>query len=300
MLAIVVLGLFSGSGSGGGVSRYSFSGGGGHVGYPWRSPSVVESGHPPAGRSGQRHQWRENIRLYSLEGSSVVVVEFVLTIDPNRAGAGCARQSGWRVGALSPRNRRAHGQSGQPQRRPDDDGDCRLGQRQLAHAGPPTPTRWCASACKPCPAWAKCSWWRRQAASCACISTLPHAGAGAGHRQRVNALRNANQGDFPAGRVQDINRDYLVRLSGKLASPEAFGQITVGVRKWRPSGWTKTSPRCSTARKNANSLALINGQRAVHRNQERAAPMVDTSAGGVRRAGRVAQKSARRHDVDRH
>jgi HAE1 family hydrophobic/amphiphilic exporter-1 len=77
----------------------------------------------------------------------------------------------------------------------------------------------------------------------------------------VNALRNANQ-DFPAGRVQDINRDYSVRLSGKLASPEAFGQITVGVRNGAPIRLDDVA-QVLDGQEEYNSLALINGQRAL-------------------------------------
>ena len=105
----------------------------------------------------------KNIRSYSFEGSSVVVVEFVLTIDPNRA----VQDVRDKVAGVQGRFRREIGvptvNQVNPNDDPDDDGDCRLGQRQPAHADHPSPTRWCASACKPCPAWAVAAGGRRQA-----------------------------------------------------------------------------------------------------------------------------------------
>ena len=86
MLAIVVLGLFSGSGSRWRFPDIRFPVAVVTVGYPGAAPSVVESEVTrPLEEAVNAINGVKNIRSYSFEGSSVVVVEFVLTIDPNRA-----------------------------------------------------------------------------------------------------------------------------------------------------------------------------------------------------------------------
>ena len=87
MLAIVVLGLFS-------WQRLSveefpdirFPVAVVNVGYPGASPSVVESEVTrPLEEAVNTINGVKSIRSYSFEGSAVVVVEFVLTLDPAKA-----------------------------------------------------------------------------------------------------------------------------------------------------------------------------------------------------------------------
>ena len=281
MLAIVVLGLFS-------WQRLSveefpdirFPVAVVTVGYPGAAPSVVESEVTrPLEEAVNAINGVKNIRSYSFEGSSVVVVEFVLTIDPNRA----VQDVRDKVAGVQGRFRREIGVPTVNQVNPNDDPMMTVIVAS-ASASPRTLTTHADQVVR-----------KR-------LQTVPGVGEvqlvggvkrelrvhidpyrmqalGLDTNEVVNALRNANQ-DFPAGRVQDINRDYSVRLSGKLASPEAFGQITVGVRNGAPIRLDDVA-QVLDGQEEYNSLALINGQRAlsIEIKSARGANVVDTSAG---------------------
>lgn len=80
-------------------------------------------------------------------------------------------------------------------------------------------------------------------------------------QQVMTALRQQNL-DIPAGRVEEANREQLVRVVGRIQRPEQFARIVVADR---PAGAVRLS-QVATVRdttEEARSIALIDGKAAV-------------------------------------
>ncbi|HET7275650.1 MAG TPA: efflux RND transporter permease subunit [Longimicrobiaceae bacterium] len=77
----------------------------------------------------------------------------------------------------------------------------------------------------------------------------------------IMALRSQNL-EVPAGRVERGNVEELVRVTGRITSPEQFGQIVVANRDGQPVRLEDVA-RIEDATEEERSVALVNGERAV-------------------------------------
>ncbi|MCE9600770.1 MAG: efflux RND transporter permease subunit, partial [Gemmatimonadetes bacterium] len=77
----------------------------------------------------------------------------------------------------------------------------------------------------------------------------------------VNALHSENT-DVPAGRVQRGSTENLVRIKGRLTSPDDFNAITVGVRNGVPVRLSQVA-RVEDAQEEERDAAFVNGERSI-------------------------------------
>ncbi|MBL0937371.1 MAG: efflux RND transporter permease subunit [Gemmatimonadaceae bacterium] len=77
----------------------------------------------------------------------------------------------------------------------------------------------------------------------------------------MTALRQQNL-DIPAGRVEEANREAIVRVVGKIRDPEQFSRVIVAQR---PGGAVRLGDLAtvSDSTEEARSMALVDGRRAV-------------------------------------
>ena len=78
----------------------------------------------------------------------------------------------------------------------------------------------------------------------------------------VVAAVNRENTDVPAGRVQRGATENLVRVKGRIADPQDFGNITVGVRGGVPVRLSQVA-RIEDAQEEERDAAFVDGERAV-------------------------------------
>ena len=84
---------------------------------------------------------------------------------------------------------------------------------------------------------------------------------GVGVDQIVNAIRNANQ-DLPAGSISTATQEQLVRVEGRIKSPEAFGQIIVALQAGAPV-YLHQVAEVVDGEEERTSIARVNGEPAI-------------------------------------
>jgi len=84
---------------------------------------------------------------------------------------------------------------------------------------------------------------------------------GVGIDQIISAIRNANQ-DMPAGSISTATQEQLVRVEGRVQSPEAFGRIIVTTQAGAPVYLSQVA-EVVDGEEERNSLARVNGEPAI-------------------------------------
>ena len=84
---------------------------------------------------------------------------------------------------------------------------------------------------------------------------------GVGIDQITAAVRNANQ-DLPAGSISTLTQEQLVRVEGRIKSPEAFGQIIVTTQGGAPVYLSQVA-EVVDGEEERTSLARVNGEPAI-------------------------------------
>ena len=84
---------------------------------------------------------------------------------------------------------------------------------------------------------------------------------GVGIDQIVSAIRNANQ-DMPAGSISTATQEQLVRVEGRVQSPQAFGRIIVTTQAGAPVYLSQVA-EVVDGEEEVTSLARVNGEPAI-------------------------------------
>ncbi len=84
---------------------------------------------------------------------------------------------------------------------------------------------------------------------------------GVGIDQIIAAIRNANQ-DMPAGSISTTAQEQLVRVEGRVQSPEAFGRIIVATQAAAPVYLSQVA-NVVDGEEERTSLARVNGEPAI-------------------------------------
>ncbi|MES2682213.1 MAG: efflux RND transporter permease subunit [Pseudomonadota bacterium] len=84
---------------------------------------------------------------------------------------------------------------------------------------------------------------------------------GVGIDQITNAIRNANQ-DLPAGSISTATQEQLVRVEGRIKSPEGFGRIIVSSQAGGPVYLSQVA-NVVDGEQERTSLARVNGEPAI-------------------------------------
>ncbi|WP_082693557.1 efflux RND transporter permease subunit [Aquitalea magnusonii] len=230
--------------------------------YSGASPEVVESEVTrPLEEAINTINGVKHIRSYSFEGSSTIVVEFALTVDPN-VGVQDVRD---RVGGVQGRFRREISTPSVSQFNPNDQpllslsfSSSQVSQRTL--------TTWLENTLKK----------RLQTVSGVGeakvvggvkrqirIDVDPYRleASGLSLQEVADAIRAGNR-DYPAGAVSTASNELSVRVSGKLKSPDDFASLVTGYRNGSPIRLSDIAS-VSDAEAEADSLALIDGKPGV-------------------------------------
>jgi hydrophobic/amphiphilic exporter-1 (mainly G- bacteria), HAE1 family len=230
--------------------------------YSGASPEVVESEVTrPLEEAINTINGVKHIRSYSFEGSSTIVVEFALTVDPN-IGVQDVRD---RVGGVQGRFRREISTPSVSQFNPNDQpllsvsfSSSQVSQRTL--------TTWLENTLKK----------RLQTVSGVGeakvvggvkrqirIDVDPYRleASGLSLQEVADAIRAGNR-DYPAGAVSTASNELSVRVSGKLKSPDDFASLVTGYRNGSPIRLSDIAS-VSDAEAEADSLALIDGKPGV-------------------------------------
>ncbi len=281
MLALVVLGLFS-------LQRLPveefpdirFPVAVVSTNYSGASPTVVESEVTrPIEEAVNTINGVKNIRSYSFEGASVVVVEFELTVNPVTA----VQDTREKVGALVGGFRREIGTPTVSQVNPNDEASMTL-LVSSAQADARTLSTWSDQVL------------RKKLQTVEGIGEVKLIGAS---KRQINVqllpdqldalqvdiqtvvetLRAANR-DYPAGRIEADARELAVRVDGKLKTLQEFAALPLTTR----NGATirlEDIAHLVDGEAERDSVALINGQRAlsVEIKVARGANLIQTSAG---------------------
>ncbi|MES2885211.1 MAG: efflux RND transporter permease subunit [Pseudomonadota bacterium] len=84
---------------------------------------------------------------------------------------------------------------------------------------------------------------------------------GVGIDQVISAVKSANQ-DLPAGSISTLTQEQLVRVEGRIKSPEAFGQIIVTTQAGAPVYLSQVA-EVVDGEEERTSLARVNGEPAI-------------------------------------
>ncbi|NWK77095.1 efflux RND transporter permease subunit [Aquitalea sp. LB_tupeE] len=232
------------------------------TGYGGASPEVVESEVTrPLEEAINTINGIKHIRSYSFEGSSTIVVEFALTVDP----AVAVQDVRDRVGGVQGRFRREIGTPSVSQFNPNDQpllsitfSSDQVSQRSL--------TTWLENTLKKRLQMVSgvgeakvVGGVRRQIR----IDVDPYRleSSGLSLQEVADAIRAGNR-DFPAGAVSSASNELNVRVSGKLKSPEDFANLVTGYRNGSPIRLSDVAS-VSDAEAEASSTALIDGKPGV-------------------------------------
>lgn len=230
--------------------------------YPGASPEVVESEiSKPVEEAVNTINGIKEIRSYSMEGNSTVVVEFELSVDPVSA----VQNVRDKIGAIQGQFRREISAPTVSQVDPNDNPMLTLvltsdqtRSREL--------TTWVDKVLK------------KRLQMVAGVGDVKLIGgvrreirvdvdpvrleaSGLSLQDVADALRAANQ-DFPAGSVSAVSKEWAIRVAGKLKSAEDFSQLAVGYRNGAPIRLEDIATVADTEAEQS-SISLIDGRPGV-------------------------------------
>lgn len=232
------------------------------VGYPGASPEVVESEVTrPIEESVNTINGIKHIRSYSMEGSSIIVVEFELSTDPSDA----TQQVRDRVAEVQGRFRREINTPSVSQYNPNDQPLLSL-SISSDQTSPRELTSWIDNALKK----------RLQT-----VNGVGEVKVIGGTRREIRvdldpyrlealglsiaevseAIREANR-DYPAGQLSRSSGELSVRIAGKLVSPDDFARLVVARRDATDIRLSDVAS-VADAEAERDSVALLDGKPAV-------------------------------------
>ncbi|CUA81633.1 MULTISPECIES: efflux RND transporter permease subunit [Gulbenkiania] len=230
--------------------------------YTGASPTVVESEvSRPIEEAVNTINGIKHIRSYSFEGSSVVIVEFELSVDPNVA----VQDVRDRVGSVQGSFRREISTPTVSQFNPNDQPLLSI-TLSSPSVDERTLTTWVDNVLKK----------RLQTVGGVGeaqvigglqreiriqMDPLRMEGLGLSVSEVADVVRNANR-DYPAGTVESTQNELAVRVAGKLRTPEDFANLIVAEREGVPIRLAEVAD-VRDAEAERNSISLIDGRPAV-------------------------------------
>ena len=230
--------------------------------YPGASPEVVESEiSKPVEEAVNTINGIKEIRSYSMEGNSTVVVEFELSVNPVVA----VQNVRDKIGAIQGQFRREISAPTVSQVDPNDNPMLSL-VLTSDQTRPRELTTWVDKVLK------------KRLQMVAGVGDVKLFGgvrreirvdvdpvrleaSGLSLQDVADALRAANQ-DFPAGSVSAVSKEWAIRVAGKLKSAEDFSRLAVGYRNGAPIRLDDIATVADTEAEQS-SISLIDGQPGV-------------------------------------